>query len=139
MAQQLSNANLETTAINDPDPDLSKFKITGHQLLVRPLHVEGKTKGGLLLASKTQHDISYLMNVCKVLALGPRAYVQDIFEDTGPWCKAGDYVLIPRLGGQKIKLQGIPVTLISCDKVLAVLDDPADVDPNFNISTDSKL
>ncbi len=139
MVQDLSILNAETTDVNDPDPDLTGFRITGHKLLVRPLHVQGKTKGGLILASQTQHDLSYLMNVCKVLALGPRAYKQEIFEETGPWCKVGDYVLIPRLGGQKIKLKGVPLTLISCDLILAVLDNPADVDPNFNISTEGRL
>jgi co-chaperonin GroES (HSP10) len=134
--QELSFTNDETTDLSHPDPDLTGFRITGHKLLLRPLHIEGKTKGGLLLASKTQHDLSYLMNICKVLAVGPRAYKQDIFEETGPWCGVGDFVLIPRLGGQKIKLKGVPLTMISCDQVLAVLDNPADVDPNFNISTE---
>lgn len=137
--QSLSNANDETTSVLDPDPDIKGFRITGHRLLLRPLHIEGKTKGGLILASKTQNDLSYLMNVCKVLDLGPRAYKQEIFEETGPWCSKGDYVLIPRLGGQKIKYKGVPLILISCDQVLSILDDPSDVDPNFNISTEGKV
>jgi co-chaperonin GroES (HSP10) len=137
--EELSKLSTDSTTVDTPDPDLTGFNITGHKLLLRPLHVEGKTKGGLLLAQKTQHDLSYLMNVCKVLAVGPRAYKQEMFNDTGPWCDVGDYVLIPRLGGQKIKLKGVPLTMISCDQVMAVIDDPADVDPNFNISTGGKL
>lgn len=139
MVQALNNINDDTTSIEDEDPDITGFNITGHRLLLRPLHIEGKTKGGVLLATKTQHDLSYLMNVCKVLALGPRAYKQDMFEDTGPWCQPGDYVLIPRLSGQKIKFKGVPLTMISCDQILAVLDNPKDVDPNFNISTDGRM
>jgi co-chaperonin GroES (HSP10) len=79
------------------------------------------------------------MNVCKVLAVGPTAYTQERFETTGPWCKPGDYVLIPRLGGMKLKYKGTPLTLISCDKVLVKLDDPKDVDSHFNISTESMV
>lgn len=136
---ELSKINTETTSINDPDPDLSGFHVPNHTVILRPLHVEGKTKGGVILASKTHHDISYLMNICKVLKLGDRAYKQDLFSESGPWCKEGDYVLIPRLGGQKIKYQGTPITMIACDKILAVIDDPSSVDPNFNISTEGKL
>ena len=137
MVIQSSYLSTETTSVQEEDPDISGFRITGHKLLLRPLHVEGITKGGLHIASKTMHDISYLMNICKVLDVGPRAYKQEIFNETGPWCKQGDFVLIPRLGGQKIKLKGVPLTLISCDQVLAVLDDPSDIDTHFNIATES--
>lgn len=134
--QQLSLLDKETTPADSPDPDLKGFKITGHNLVLRPCHVEGTTKGGIILAGKTTHDLSYLMNVCKVLAVGPTAYTQELFLKTGPWCKAGDFVLIPRLTGQKVKFKGIPITIISCDKVIAVLDDPKDIDPNFNIGVE---
>jgi len=128
-----------TTPLDHQEPDLTGFHVPNHCIVVRPLHLEGKTKGGLLLAGKTHHDIAYLMNVCKVLKIGERAYKQEIFNESGPWCKEGDYVLIPRLGGQKIKFQGTPITMISCDKILAVLDDPNSVDPNFAISTEGGL
>lgn len=135
MLQDLGTSSNHSTNVDDPDPDIKGFNITGHNLVLRPLHVEGKTKGGIILASKTQQDIQYLMNVCKVLKLGPRAYVQDMFKETGPWCKEGDFVLIPKIGGQKILFKGTPLTIIPCDRVIAVLDNPKDVDPNFNIST----
>lgn len=130
---EMSTNSEEATSIGDPDPDLSDFHITGHNIIVRPLLVESKTKGGILLTDSLTKDVNYLMNVCKVLKLGPRAYVQDMFEETGPWCKEGDYVLIPKIGGQKMKYKGVPVTIISCDRVIAVLEDPSTIDPNYNI------
>jgi co-chaperonin GroES (HSP10) len=133
MSFHLSKLNVDTTPADSPDPDLSGFHIKGSKLVLRPCHVEGVTKNGVILAGKTTHDIEYLMNVCKVLAVGPTAYTQEMFEKTGPWCKVGDFVLIPRLEGQKIKFKGTPLTIITCDRVIAVLDNPADVDPNFNI------
>lgn len=128
--------NGETTSVEVPDPDITGFTLTGHNLLLRPLHIEGKTKSGIILASKTHHDIAYLMNVCKVLSVGPTAYTQDIFEKSGPFCKVGDYVLIPRLSGQKVKYKGYPLTILACDKILAVIDNPQDIDPHFNLSPD---
>ena len=132
--QELPTSSTISTPVDAPDPDITGFNITGYNIVLRPLHVEGKTKGGIILATKTQQDVQYLMNVCKVLKLGPRAYVQDLFKETGPWCKEGDYVLIPKIGGQKILYKGTPITIIPCDRVIAVLDDPKDIDPNFNIS-----
>ena len=134
--QQLSIIDKETTAHDSEDPDLSGFKVPNHCIVVRPCHVEGTTKGGVILSNKTTHDLSYLMNVCKVLKLGERAYKQDLFKETGPWCKEGDFVLLPRLSGQKIKFKNVPITIISCDKVIAVIEDPKDIDPNFNIGVD---
>jgi co-chaperonin GroES (HSP10) len=142
MVQSLNATDEETTEITQPDPDTSGFKLVGHNLLLKPVHIAAKTKGGLLLANKTQHDLSYLINICKVLEVGPTAYTQELFkhpetQEVIPWCAKGDYVLIPRLGGQKIKFKGTPLTIISCDRVIAVLENPADIDPNFNISLDS--
>lgn len=126
----------ETTSNTIPDPDVTGFKLCGHNLLLRPLHIEGKTKGGIIIASRTQHDIAYLMNVCKVLKIGPTAYTQDIFEKSGPFCQEGDFILIPRLAGQKVKYKGVPLTILSCDKVLAVIDNPQDIDPHFNLGSE---
>jgi co-chaperonin GroES (HSP10) len=136
MFEEMSILDEDTTSLESPDPDLSKERIPNHSIVVRPVHIVGKTKSGVILPSKTKHDIAYLTNVCKVLKLGDTAYTQEMFEKTGPWCKEGDYVLIPKLSGQKIKFKGIPLILISCDKVLWVLGNPEDVDPNFNISTE---
>jgi hypothetical protein len=49
MVQQVSHVSDETTDINEKDPDLKGFNITGHNLLLRPLHVSGKTSGGVYL------------------------------------------------------------------------------------------
>jgi co-chaperonin GroES (HSP10) len=122
-----------TTGIDTPDPDLSKFKVCGWQIAVRPLHLEGKTKGGIILTDSLKDDAQCLINVCKVLKMGPQCYTQEGFQGE-KWCKEGDYVLIPKLTGQKISYQGYPITLVTCDRVLAVLDDPYDIDPNFNLT-----
>jgi co-chaperonin GroES (HSP10) len=123
----------ETTPIDAPDADITGFNVKGHLLVVQPVHIEGKTKGGIILAQKTKDDIAYLTNIGKVLKVGPSAYTQAMFDETGPWCKEGDYVLLPRLAGQKIRLKGVPLILVGCDKVIATLDNPKDIDPNFNI------
>lgn len=130
---EFDTLNKESTPHDSPDPDLSGFKVTGSRLVLRPCHVEGVTDKGLILAGKTTHDIEYLMNIGKVLKMGPTAYTQDMFKETGPWCQTGDFVLIPRLEGQRIKWKGISLIMILCDRVQAVIDDPKNIDPHFNI------
>lgn len=125
--------NVESTSVNDKDPDLTGFEIHGINILVRPVHVEAKTKGGILLTDKLQDDASYLTNVGKVLAIGSLAYTQEEFGGES-WCKVGDYVLLPKLAGNKIKYKGVPLIIVGCNKVMATLDDPKTVDMNFNLT-----
>ena len=53
--------------ISDPDilPD-----IPGYHVLVRPISVKTKTKGGIYLPDSTKDDIAYLTTVGKVLKIG---------------------------------------------------------------------
>lgn len=59
-----------------------------------------------------------------VLALGPSAYKGDLFKDSGPSCKVGDYVLIPRSEGANISYKGVALQILPDDKVFAVVEDP---------------
>ncbi len=125
----LSNAKSE----ENPDLDVSDLNITGWNVLVQPLKVDEKTKGGVYLPDAYKDDVSYLTNVCKVLKVGSLSYTQDQFKGE-TWCKEGDYVLIPKNTGTKILFKGHPLTLIACDRVLAVVKDPKDLDLNYNIA-----
>ncbi len=125
----------EVTDKDIDEPDLKGLRIPNHCILLRPIRVDKKTKSGVLLPSDTHSDISYLTNICKVLKLGERAYKQEMFAESGPWCKEGDFVVIGKFEGQKIKFKGIPMTLVSCDRIIAILDNPEDIDPIYNIGT----
>ena len=60
--------------VSDPDilPD-----IPGYHVLVRPISVKSKTKGGILLPDSTKDDIAYLTTIGKVLKVG-RFKFQDL-------------------------------------------------------------
>ena len=47
----------------------------------------------------------------------------------GPWCKEGDWVLITRYAGSRIKIDGGELRIINDDEILAVIDDPRDILP----------
>ena len=56
---------------NDPHtlPELPGFHV-----LVRPVSIKEKTKGGILLPDSTKEDMSYLTTVGRVVSLGDLAY-----------------------------------------------------------------
>jgi co-chaperonin GroES (HSP10) len=59
-----------------------------------------------------------------VLALGPECYKGENFKESGPWCKAGDWVVIPRNEGTQIMYNEHVVHLIPDDRILMVIPDP---------------
>ena len=59
-----------------------------------------------------------------VLALGPDCYKGERFQHSGPWCKVGDWVIIPRNEGTQFLYNEIPVHLLPDDRILTVIPDP---------------
>lgn len=131
MVEQLSVLDEGKTTV-DVEVDTSGFQVKGWNILVQPISIGEKTKGGIYLPEKFKDDMSYLSNVCRVVQKGSLAYTQDMFKGE-VWCEVGDFVMIPRNTGQKMMLKGVPVTIVGCDKVIAVVEDPATIDPKFNI------
>ena len=62
-----------------------------------------------------------------VMAVGPDAYKGERFVDTGPWCKPGDWVMLPRYEGFPFMFRGVAMQMTPDDKVLAIIEDPDDV------------
>ena len=44
-----------------------------------------------------------------------------------PWCKVGDWIVIPRNEGTQVNYRGIPMQFIPDDRVLAIIEDPTHV------------
>lgn len=65
-----------------------------------------------------------------VLSQGPDVY-KGVYPNglprypTGPWCKTGDYVVLPRYTGHRIRVGGVEMRIIADDQILAVVDDNA--------------
>ena len=86
---QLGNAvknNLWTTDEDEhPDPDVLP-ELPGFHVLVRPISIKTKTKGGSILPDSTKDDMAYLTTVGRVIALGDMAYKDQEKFPFGPWC-----------------------------------------------------
>lgn len=62
--------------------------------------------------------------VALVIEKGPECYKGKRFEQSKPWCRVGDWVVIPRNEGIQVSYRGIPMQLIPDDRVLSIIKDP---------------
>ena len=102
---------------------------TGFRMVLYPLKLESKTSGGLHLTDETVEQSQIATNVCKVLKMGPSCYKDKERFPQGPWCKEGNWVLITRYAGSRIKIDGGELRIVIDDEILAVIDDPRDILP----------
>ena len=103
---------------------------TGWRIVLFPLKLEGKTKGGVLLTDDTVAESQMTTNICKVLKVGPLAYKDKTrYPDEKPWCKEGDWVIITTYAGSRIKIDGGELRIVNEDEIIATVDDPRDILP----------
>lgn len=128
--EALSNDQwISEAEVKDPSPLPS---VVGWKLLIRPVAIRRRTKGGILLPDKTKDDIAYLTTVGRVLAMGPLSYRREdmlVNKQYVPWCSIGDYVTYGKFSGKKIIYKGVKLILINDDVVEMVVDKPENLDP----------
>ena len=103
-------------------------------VLVRPVSVKEKTKGGIIIPNSTKEDMSYLTTIGKVIKVGELAYNDTDKFSKGPWCTLGDYVCYAKHAGQKIQYKNVKMLLLYDDQVIMKVQDPKYLDPTFNLS-----
>ena len=113
---------------NGEQSDLSKVpQPTGWRLVVLPYRGVAKTKGGVLLTDKAVEE-QQLASVCAlVLKVGPDAYQDKEKFPNGPWCKEGDWVIIARYAGSRIKIEGGELRILNDDEILGTVESPEDI------------
>jgi co-chaperonin GroES (HSP10) len=116
-----------------PDPEVLPH-LPGYHILVRPVSVKSKTKGGLLLPDSVKDDVAYLTTVGKVLSVGDLAYKDEDKFPNGKWCDVGDYVCYARHAGQKLYYKGVRLLLLFDDQVMMKVDEPTNLDMTYNLS-----
>ena len=109
-------------------------ELPGFHVLVRPVSIKEKTKGGILLPNSTKDDMSYLTTIGKVIKIGDLAYNDNEKFPKGPWCQLGDYICYAKHAGQKIQYKNVKMILLYDDQVIMKVQDPKFLDPTFNLS-----
>lgn len=88
---------------------------------------EDGTQVTLYLPDTVRAEDKYSSVSALVCAVGPEAYQGEKFERSGPWCKVGDWVLIPRYESTMVSYRGVAMALLPDDRVMAVITGPEDV------------
>ena len=133
MGKSISNSDW----ISDEDNNIKKEdlpELPGYYVLVKPVSIKKETKGGIILPDTVSDDIAYLTTVGKVLKLGDLAYDDKEKFPLGSWCEEGDYVAYGKLIGQKFVYKGVKLLLLFDDQIIMKVDNPASLDPTFNLS-----
>lgn len=101
----------------------------GSQILIRLIPAEEKTKGGIIVAETLRDRESAAAVVALVVALGPDCYLDKRLFPTGPWCKAGDHIVIRSYSGTRLRVEGddAEYRFITDESVEGVTSDPAKV------------
>jgi len=97
---------------------------TGFRIILAPLTVAEKTAGGIILPDQRRDDESAASVVACVLAMGDTCYAEKNKFPNGPWCKVGDWVLVPSYTGMHLKVQGMDLRVVNDDTIQAVVVDP---------------
>ena len=118
------------------DPDVLP-ELPGYHVLIRPVSVKSKTKGGIFIPDSTRDDMSYLTTVGRVVSVGDLAYMDKNKFPTGAWCQVGDYVSYGKHLGTKLFYKGVRFILLFDDQITMRVQDPKDLDPTFNLTKGS--
>jgi co-chaperonin GroES (HSP10) len=125
---------------------LTQFeKMTGYRELPRPCgyflalkiflrpewHVKGKRDDGsnyeIIRTDYARADDKYQSVSALVVSAGPDAYQDQTRYPRGPWCRIGDWVIVPRNEGFFFHFRGVAMLMLPDDKILAVVSDPMSV------------
>ena len=114
------NADAEEKASSLPIP-------TGYKLLCIVPEVDEKIAGtslDLVRDAATMRAEEHATTVLFVIRVGPDAYKDTAKFPTGPWCQAGDFVLVRTYTGTRFKVFGKEFRVLNDDQIECVVEDP---------------
>lgn len=81
------------------------IKPLGSRLLVQIRTPVTKTKSGLFMPEQARDTEKWNTQIAKVIAVGPLAFrnrdTQELWPE-GAWCKAGDFIRVPKYQGDRM-------------------------------------
>lgn len=83
------------------DPGVQPF---GSRVLVQIRTPKSRTASGIILDSGSRDTEKWNTQVARVVSVGPLAFKNRNTQDPWPegdWCKAGDFVRVPKYGGDR--------------------------------------
>lgn len=108
-AYSMNKVEFEYGSLADAFPDIDAgVSPLGSRILVQMRKPKRKTKGGIILTDDVKDTETWNTQVAKVIALGPLAFKNRekmTAWPEGDWAKPGDFVRVPKYGGDKWSLR----------------------------------
>lgn len=109
------------------------LRVAGYMIAVKIYVPPQKTDGGILLTDNTVENARYASCAGLVVGMGPQAYKGLHADGTprfpeGPWCRVGDWILLPKYEATLMTYRKVAMGLIPDDRVQCLITDPKDVD-----------
>jgi hypothetical protein len=82
------------------------------------------TKSLLLMGKAEEQTEVFTTCVGMVVAMNRSCYQSERFRLSGPFCKLGDWAIVPRNEGTLLYIKGNPVHIIYDDRVVGTTNDP---------------
>lgn len=103
---------------------LSEIRVTGHSILVKP-YVRPTTVGDLEVPESARFEDQHHSLICEVLDIGPTAYTDEKYCGGAAFCEIGDWVVITRVAGVRIALDGDSMLrIVNEDEIKAIVKNP---------------
>lgn len=100
---------------------------TGWRMLVVPYQGKQKTDGGIHIPDQIREKEALATSTGYVLKTGPGCYQDKNKFPEGPYCKEGDWVLIARYAGTRVKMDDFEVRILNDDEILGTVESPEDI------------
>ena len=127
MSSAASVVSYDSDPAEKPKSPLQLPEPTGYRMLVTPKQVSEKTEGGILLPEERRDKESEASMIMCVMKMGEDCYMDKKKFPNGPWCKVGDWVIVPSYAGTRVLINGMHFRIINDDTVQAVVEDPRGV------------
>ena len=103
-----TSENAMAEAFPDVNPGVQPF---GSRVLVQIRTPKAMTAGGLILHTESRDTEKWNTQVAKVISTGPLSFKNRNTQESWPegqWCKPGDFVRVPKYGGDRweVKVPG---------------------------------
>lgn len=118
------NKEAEQKATQLPKPQ-------GYRILCAIPEAEEAFDSGIIKSDETRRNDELLTTVLFVVAMGPDCYADKNRFPNGPWCKAGDFVLVRPNAGTRLVIHDREFRIINDDSVEAVVEDPRGIKRKF--------
>jgi len=115
----------EAVAVSEEEIEAQLPTPVGYRVLIALPQVEDTYGDTGLVKSTTTKQQEHIMSIIGlVLDMGDLAYSDKERFPSGPWCKAGDYVMFRMNTGTRFTVSGVEYRLMNDDSIEAVVADP---------------